>query len=79
MKCIVCHGEDIQEQNVNEELQSGNDIVFAPVMCLVCQTCGERYFDRQIVRHLEQLRAKLRAGQLQLRQVGKVMELAVAA
>ena len=79
MKCIVCHGEDIIEQTVNEELQSGQDIVFAPVNCLVCQTCGERYFDRQTVRHLEQLRAKLKAGQLQLKEIGRVLELAQAA
>jgi YgiT-type zinc finger domain-containing protein len=72
-KCVFCHGEDIREQTVNEELQLNSDIVYAPVSCLVCQTCGERYFDRPTVRHLEKLRAELRSGQVPLKQVGKVL------
>jgi len=72
-KCVFCHGEDIREQTVNEELQQGGDIVYAPVTCLVCQTCGERYFDRPTVRHLEKIRAELRSGHLPLKQVGKVL------
>ncbi|HET6401284.1 MAG TPA: YgiT-type zinc finger protein [Candidatus Kapabacteria bacterium] len=72
-RCQFCHGEDIREQTVNEELQLNGDIVYAPVTCLVCQTCGERYFDRPTVRLLENLRAELRAGHLPLKQVGKVL------
>ena len=71
--CVFCHGEDIREQTVNEELQLNSDIVYAPVTCLVCQTCGERYFDRPTVRHLEKLRAELRSGHVPLKQVGKVL------
>ncbi len=72
-KCVICHGENIREQTVNEELQLNSDIVYAPVTCLVCQTCGERYFDRPTVRHLEKLRTDLRSGQVPLKQVGKVL------
>ena len=71
--CVFCHGEDIQEQSVNEELQHNDDIVYAPVTCLVCQTCGERYFDRPTVQRLEKLRKELRSGHLPLKQVGKVL------
>ncbi len=71
--CVFCHGEDIREQTVNEELQLNGDIVYAPVTCLVCQICGERYFDRPTVRLLENFRAELRAGHLPLKQVGKVL------
>jgi YgiT-type zinc finger domain-containing protein len=72
-KCVFCHGEDIREQTVNEELSFNSDIVYAPVTCLVCQTCGERYFDRPTVRLLENLRAELRSGRLPLKEVGKVL------
>jgi len=73
MKCVVCHGEDIQEQRVEEEMRSGKDIVLAPVTCLVCQTCGERYFDTATMRRLETLRVELRSGTIPLKQVGKVL------
>jgi YgiT-type zinc finger domain-containing protein len=72
-KCVFCHGEDIREETVNEELTHDGDIVYAPVTCLVCQTCGERYFDRPTVRLLENLRAELRTGRMPLKQVGRIM------
>lgn len=73
MKCVVCHGDDIQEQHVDEELREGKDIVLAPITCLVCQTCGERYYDTTTMRKLETLRAELRSGKLALKQIGKVL------
>jgi YgiT-type zinc finger domain-containing protein len=73
MKCVICNGEDIREQNVDEELRSDKDIVLAPVTCLVCQSCGERYYDTATMKDLEHLRADLREGKLALKQVGKVM------
>jgi YgiT-type zinc finger domain-containing protein len=74
MKCIICHSEDIPEKKVDEELHSGKDIVLAPVTCLVCQSCGERYYNTATMRQLEELRAELRSGKLSLKQVGKVLE-----
>jgi YgiT-type zinc finger domain-containing protein len=75
MKCVICHGEDILEQHVNEELKAGQDIILAPVTCLVCQTCGERYYDTATMKQMEKLRSELRAGHIPLRQVGKVMSI----
>ena len=73
MKCVICHGQDIQEMKVNEEVRVENDIVFVPAKVSVCQTCGERYYDRKTVRFLEKAREELRKGQRPLEEVGKVL------
>lgn len=73
MKCIICHGEDIQLTQVNEEFRLGNDIVYQSIQTPVCQTCGERYYDRRTIRSLEEFETKLRAGTVDLHEVGKVL------
>lgn len=73
MKCVICHGVDVQFNDVREELPSGNDVVYVPVRVLVCQTCGERYYGRQTMRYLEDAEKKLKAGGLDLQEVGKVL------
>ena len=56
MKCIVCHSEDLAEKEVLEHLPRGNDIVCIPIRVLVCNACGERYYNRCAVRKLEEAR-----------------------
>jgi YgiT-type zinc finger domain-containing protein len=73
MKCIICHGEDIQVTAVREELSIANDIVYVPIHIPVCRACGERYYDRQTIRFLEEAEQKLRAGKAHLQEVGKVL------
>lgn len=73
MKCLICHGEDIVTRDVREELTSGDDVVYVPVKILVCQTCGERYYDRKTMRFLEEAERKLKEGKANLREVGKVL------
>lgn len=73
MKCVICHGADVQFKDVREELPSGNDVVYVPIRVLVCQTCGERYYDRQTMRYLEAAEKKLKEGGLDLQEVGKVL------
>lgn len=73
MKCVICHGEDIRLKKVQEELAAGNDVVYMAVKVLVCQTCGERYYDRQAMRFLEEAEQKLKEGKAKLQEVGKVL------
>jgi len=73
MKCVICHGDNVQFKDVREELASGNDVVYVPVRVLVCETCGERYYDRQTMRYLEAAAKKLKEGGLDLQEVGKVL------
>lgn len=74
MKCIVCHGQEIQVQEVREEIQLGDDVVYVPVEIAVCQTCGERYYDRQTMRYLEEVEEELKAGNGKLSEVGRVLK-----
>jgi len=73
MKCIVCHGEDIQVTDVREELKVKNDIVYVPIQVPVCQACGEKYYDRRTVRFLQEVEQQLRGGKANLREVGRVL------
>jgi uncharacterized protein YlaI len=41
MKCVICHSEDILEENVMEEFKHGNDVIFVPIRTMVCSSCGE--------------------------------------
>jgi YgiT-type zinc finger domain-containing protein len=74
MKCIICHGGQISRADVFEEIPAGPDIVRIPVRVLVCQTCGERYYDRATMRHLERVRGDVARGRTQLQVIGKVLQ-----
>ena len=73
MKCIICHGDNIQVKEVKEEIFLGNDIVHIPVKTLVCMTCGERYYDRRTMQFLEGVENKITGSELKLKEVGKVL------
>lgn len=73
MTCVVCHGENVQLQDVQEDLRSAQNIVCVPVRALVCQTCGERYYDRRTVRYLEEVEKEIKEGHPPLKEVGKVL------
>lgn len=73
MKCIICHGEDIKAMEVKEEFTLGSDIVYIPVKVPVCQTCGERYYDRRTMQLLEEIEEKIRKTEVKLKEIGKVL------
>jgi YgiT-type zinc finger domain-containing protein len=76
MKCTLCHGEHIAKSTVQERIPVGNDIVLVPIEVLVCQSCGERFYDRATMHRLEEIEDDLAAGRRPLREVGKVLQLA---
>lgn len=74
MKCIICHGENIQLTAIQEDLKIGNDLVYVPVCIPVCRNCGERYYDRRTMRFLEEIHQKLREEkQMNLQEIGKIL------
>jgi YgiT-type zinc finger domain-containing protein len=73
MKCVVCHGENIEAQEVKEPIEVGSDLLYVTVTTRVCQTCGERYYDRKTMQYLETVEAEVRAGSAKVREVGKVL------
>ena len=74
MKCIICKSEDIVKKNVEEEIKKGKDVIFVPVETLVCQNCGERYYDRRTIRFLEEVEEKVKKEEVNLETVGKVLK-----
>lgn len=73
MICVVCHGQDVQLKDVQEDLHSEKNVVRVPVRALVCQSCGERYYDRRTVRYLEEVEKELKEGHAHLKEVGRVL------
>ncbi|MBI4551035.1 MAG: YgiT-type zinc finger protein [Candidatus Latescibacteria bacterium] len=73
MKCIICHSEDIRITAVREVLRVENDVVYVPIQIPVCFACGERYYDRQTIRYLEEVERQLKEGKANLQEVGKVL------
>ena len=73
MKCVICHGNTIQMRDVQEEFKVGHDIVYIPLRVLVCQTCGERYYDRRSMNFFEEAERRLKEGAAVLQPIGKVL------
>jgi len=73
MKCVICNGGDIQKKQVDEEVRKGNDVILVPIETLVCLSCGERYYDRRTMRHLEDITEKIKSDKAELTQIGQVL------
>ena len=78
MNCVICHSSDIEAQTVNETFWVGQDVVLVPCRVLVCNDCGQRYYNRQVMRHLEEIEEHLQARTLALEAVGQVLRIASA-
>jgi YgiT-type zinc finger domain-containing protein len=76
MKCTVCNSTEVSKSQVKEEIPVGQDLVLVPIEVLMCQSCGERFYDRPTMRRLEQIEDDLAAHKRPLREVGKILELA---
>jgi YgiT-type zinc finger domain-containing protein len=73
MKCVVCKSSDIQMKMVEEEFRADKDIVLIPIEVLVCQNCGERYYDRKNMKKLEEIKIRLKEHDLEVEEAGKVL------
>jgi YgiT-type zinc finger domain-containing protein len=73
MKCVICKSPDIKLGMVEEEVKSGTDILLVPMKILVCEHCGERYYDTKAMRRMEDLRSSLKRKELKVEEVGKVL------
>jgi len=72
MKCVICKSPDIKEKEVQEEIKKDGDIVLVPLEILVCLNCGERYYDRNAMRKLENVKQKLIKHNLMIKEIGRV-------
>jgi YgiT-type zinc finger domain-containing protein len=76
MKCVICHSADIEEKTVNEIFWVEENVILVPCRVLVCNNCGERYYNRQVMRRLEDIEKHLQSKTLALETVGQVLKLA---
>jgi len=76
MRCVICEGREIEEKEVEEEIKIGNDIVLVPVKVKVCMSCGERYYNIETMRMLEEVEDKIEKKQLRFELIGKVLKVA---
>ena len=74
MKCIICHGEEVSSADVFEEIAVGSNIVRVPLTVMLCRGCGERYYTRANMRHLEGVREDIASKRARLDEVGKVLQ-----
>ncbi len=58
MKCVVCNSSNVEMKVVEEEIRSDKDILLVPLEVLVCLGCGERYYDRETMKKIEEMRLK---------------------
>ena len=72
MKCVVCKNTDILKKTVDEEIKADKNIVLVSMEILVCNNCGERYYDRITMNKIEELRLKLKNSALDIEEVGKI-------
>ena len=72
MKCIVCKSTDIEKKKVDEDIRVGQDIILVSMEVLVCNSCGERYYDRATMKKIEEYRTKLKNTNLNMEEVGKI-------
>jgi len=72
MKCVICKSSDIKEKMIEEEIKLKKDIVLIPIGALVCQNCGERYYDRAAMKKIENIRERLNRHDMDIEEVGKV-------
>lgn len=78
MKCIICKSENIELKKVDEEFKFDNDIILVNTEVLVCNNCGERYYDRKTIQQLESIKEKIEKKEIPFENIGKVLRPRVA-
>jgi len=73
MKCVICNSPDITKKKVEEEIRENSDVILVPIKVLVCEECGERYYDRRTMKRLEEIEQSIKEKRMTLQKVGRVL------
>jgi uncharacterized protein with PIN domain len=74
-RCFHCGGIDLEAREVEELISAAPYVIRYRTPATVCRHCGERYFDPQTVRRFEEIRSRVRSGDLSgLRPAGTLLE-----
>lgn len=74
MKCVICKSSNIFHKLIDEEVRIDKDIYFVKINTPVCAECGERYYDRNTMKKLENLEKEIKEEKICTKQVGVVRE-----
>jgi len=77
MDCLICHSHEIDLCEVDEQIGENEDVVLVTMCVLVCRNCGERCYDRQTMRKLEEIEKKLQPGLITLEPIGSVLRVRI--
>ena len=73
-ECPFCGGE-ITSSEVTEVISGGGNTATLNVTALVCQRCGERFYNTETIKKFESIRAKLESQNTEnLKPVGQAFE-----
>ncbi len=61
-KCLFCEGK-LSKKTVTEIIKNDGDTVSLEVSALVCDNCGERYYDLETMKKFELIKQKLKSKQ----------------
>lgn len=61
-KCLFCEGK-LSQKTVTEIIKNDGDTVSLKVSALVCDNCGERYYDLETMKKFELIKQKLKSKQ----------------
>lgn len=61
-KCLFCEGK-LSKKKVTEIIKNDGDTVSLEVSALVCDNCGERYYDLETMKKFELIKQKLKSKQ----------------
>jgi len=75
MKCVVCNGPNIVIREVEEEVRVKNDVILVIVEVMVCEQCGERYYDRATMKKLDEISKGIRENKRGLEEIGHVLKI----
>lgn len=78
MKCVICNSPHIEMKTVEEEIRWGNNILLVKMEVLICLNCGERYYDKEAMKKIEETRSRLQKRDLEMEEIGKVFREHVA-
>jgi YgiT-type zinc finger domain-containing protein len=65
-------------KTVEEEIRWGNNILLVQMEVLICLNCGERYYDKEAMKKIEETRSRLQKRDLEMEEIGKVFREHVA-
>jgi YgiT-type zinc finger domain-containing protein len=73
-RCPFCSGE-ITEKTVTEVIRGGGNTATLTINALVCQRCGERFYDTETIEKFEAIKADLESQKTEdLKPVGQAFE-----